>query len=126
MFLKFQTQEERRAYRGSDFVEIQYCPFPVGTPEKKIVNVISHWALTSLYVEDENEFYTEYKDILGDGLYNNLKYGAVDLYGINYYSAEKVQRIMYSLNELKPKGYEFFLNWLSDSPFNNGFYILGL
>ncbi len=126
MFLKFQTQEDRRAYRGSDFVEIQYCHFPVGTPEKKIVNVISHWALTSSYVEDENEFYTKYKDILGDGLYNNLKYGRVDLCGINYYSPEKAQRIMSSLNKHKPKGYEVFLKWLSNAPFNNSFYILGL
>ncbi len=128
MFLKFKTTEERRAYGGSDFMELQYCTLPDDTSNKKIVDAeIHHWQLSSLYVfgDDFNKFYAEYGEIIGNGLYGNLKEGSVDFYGINYYNREKTAKIIDRLKECKPKGYEVLLEWLSSSSNYNGFYILG-
>ncbi len=79
MFLKFNSNEERRAYGGSCFIEIQYCKLPLDTSARKIVsiNAIGHWNLTSMYVYDDElaNFYNEYKNILNNGLYNNMNEG---------------------------------------------------
>ncbi len=128
MFLTFKTTEERRIYGVSDFAELQHCALPAGTSNKKIVDAeIQHWQLSSLYVfgDDFNEFYAEYKEIIGNGLYVNLEEGSVDFYGINYYNREKTAKIIDRLREYKPKGYEVLLEWLLGGSGYNGFYILG-
>ncbi len=130
MFLKFQSTQERRAYGGSCFIEIQYCKLPIGTAAKKIVSVdsIKHWELTSLYIYDDDmgDFYREYKAFLPNGLYSNMDEGVVDSWGINYYNQEKSQTLIEDLKTHKPKGYETLLQWLKENPYNNGFYILGV
>ncbi len=130
MFLKFEKKEDRQAYGGTAFVELQYCKLPVDASNKEIVAVdaIKNWDATSLYIysDEMNAFYSEYKDVLGDGLYHNMKEGTVDLYGINYYNVEKTKNILHKLDTLKPKEYAIFLQWLKDNPHDNGFYILGI
>ena len=130
MFLKFHSDAQRRAFGGSDFLEIQYCSLPAGSSARKTVSVdsIHNWNLSSLYVsaEDMDDFYAQYKDILHNGLYNNLREGVVDLFGINYYDAEKTCAIIENLRTCKPKGYETLLAWLRENPYNNGFYVLGI
>lgn len=130
MFLKFHSDAQRRAFGGSAFLEIQYCSLPAGSSARKTVSVdsIHNWNLSSLYIsaEDMDDFYAQYKDILHNGLYNNLREGVVDLYGINYYSEEKTRAIIAELHARRPKGYETLLAWLRENPYNNGFYVLGI
>ena len=128
MLLKFQTAEERRTYGGSTFIEIQYCNLPIGTSSKKILSLtaITNWERTSLYVEDVAGFFAEYKEMLGKGLYNNMEESIVDVFGINYFNAEKTNNIIHKLKMHKPKRFEIFLEWLMDNPNQNGFYILGI
>ncbi len=128
MFVKFETQEERREQGGADFFEIQYCRHPQSTSENIIVDDIRHWALSSLYVygDDMNSFYEEYSGIFCNGRYNNMEEGTVDLYGVNYYNREKTKAIMERLGLEKPKGWQILLEWLMSEPDTNGFYVLGV
>lgn len=128
LFHTFDSQDERRDYGGSAFIEIQFCRIPVGTTPKKIVAVssIHNWELDSLYVDCECEFDSEYGSILDCGIYHNLKKGPVDIYGINYYSPSTIEPIMERLNNEKPRDYEVFLNWLDKAKQYNGFYVLGI
>ena len=102
MFMKFKSNEERRAYGGSDFIEIQYCTLPNGTLDKEIVDAVHNWDLSSLYIfgDDFQRFYNEYKEIIGNGLYCNLKEGFIDYCGINYYSPEKTIKIIERLKNV--------------------------
>ncbi len=124
MFLKFNSTEARRAYGGSAFLELQYCSLPAGTPEKKIVSCgsIRFWDVSSLYIfhEDWDRFYAEYQAILGNST------TGLDLYGLNYYSAEKTEDIIKKIEVQKPGGHDVFLKWIRENPYNNGFYILGI
>lgn len=128
MFMKFKSNEERRAYGGSDFIEIQYCTLPNGTLDKEIVDAVHNWDLSSLYIfgDDFQRFYNEYKEIIGNGLYCNLKEGFIDYCGINYYSPEKTIKIIERLKKCKPVEFEILLEWLLSGLNYNGFYILGL
>ncbi len=130
MFLRFNSNEERRTYGGTRFIEIQYCKLRFDTSDKKIVsiNAINNWELTSLYVYNDNidDFLNEYKNIFNNGLYNNMSEGVIDLYGINYYNEEKAKRIIESLKSFKPIGFEILHKWLNENPYHNGFYILGI
>ncbi len=124
MFLKFNSTEQRRAYGGSAFLELQYCKLPVGTSERKLVSSgsICFWDISSLYVyvDDMDAFYAEYRDILDNGT------KALDLCGINHYSAEATKTIVQETEARRPQGYEVFLEWLRENPHHNGFYILGI
>lgn len=126
----FKSQEERRNFGGSDFIEIQYCKLPESTKLEKIisVNVIPHWENDSLYVscDDMNLFYEQYKDIITGGVYNNGKNGVMDLYGINFYSREKADLIIKGIEDEKPQEYEILLRWLKSGTDYIGFYILGM
>ena len=73
LFHIFNSQQERRDYSGSDFIELQYCGLPADTPIKKLVNSKVHWRDDSLYISDENLFYNEYREIFSCGVYNNPK-----------------------------------------------------
>ncbi len=130
MFLKFETQEERRAYGGSAFIEIQYCPLPGGTPDNRIVSadLIAHWDIASLYVscDDASAFFNAYREILSHSLHNDMREGAVDLWGINYYNREKTELIAKKLEAQRPQGFETLLAWLREDPYHNGFYVLGV
>ena len=58
LFLVFNSQEERREYGGSAFIEMQFCRLPAGTKIKDIVAVrsINNWQNDSLYINDEDVF----------------------------------------------------------------------
>ena len=128
LFHTFSSQDERRDYGGSAFIEIQFCRLPVGTSDKKIVAIhnINNWQNDSLYVDCEEAFFCEYSTILGNGMYSNLSNGPLDIYGINYYPPSAIIRIVDSLINEKPMDYEILLNWLNKAKVYNGFYILGI
>lgn len=128
LFHIFSSQEERRIFGGSEFIEIQYCKLPYGTKPQKIVavNSINHWQNDSLYVDDEDAFYQEYSHVFNCGIYNNLRSGTVDIFGINYYAPSLVDSIIIKLQIDKPSDYITLIEWLTKSKEYNGFYILGI
>jgi len=128
LFHVFSSREERRNYGGSAFIEIQFCKMPYRTELEKIVAVssIKHGQNDSLYIDDEDTFYQEYRDIFDCGIYNNLKSGTVDIYGINYYAPCLIDSIVAKLQKNKPTDYITLIEWLNNAKKYNGFYILGL
>lgn len=130
IFYKFNSQDERRNFGGSAFIEIQYCELKPSFKINKIVSVnkIKHWNNKSLYIsiDDIDEFLILYNEIFENGVYNNLKEGPIDKYGINYYSNEKVETIKNKLKIIKPKDFEILLKWLECDKNYNGIYILGI
>ena len=128
LFLSFNSQKERRAYGGSAFIEMQFCKLPAETKVKDIVAVsnINHWQNDSLYINDENVFYQEYCHIFNCGIYNNLKIGVIDIYGVNYYAPSLIDSLIEKLCEEKPVDYEKLVRWLNQAKEYNGFYILGI
>ena len=128
LFHSFNSQEERRQFGGSAFIEMQFCKLTVGTKIKDIVATgsINHWKNDSLYIDDENTFHQEYSHSFNCGIYNDLKSGIVDIYGINYYTPELIDRIIEKLHKEKPTEYEVIIEWLNKSKEYNGFYILGI
>ena len=89
LFHSFNNQDERRAFGGSDFLELQFCKLKKGTSIRSIVSTrnIVDWCNDSLYVsgDDTDVFYKQYKNVFKDGVYNNLKSGDIDFFGINYW-----------------------------------------
>ena len=128
LFLVFNSQEERRKYGGSAFVEMQFCRLPCNTKLSDIVSIdsINHWMNDSLYIPDENEFYTKYSKIFDCGTYNNLENGIMDLYDINYYAPSQIESLINRVRELKPIDYLVLIDWLERAKQYNGFYILGI
>ncbi len=119
LFHVFSSQEERRTFDGSAFVEIQFCKLPIGTKEKKLVAVrsINNWENDSLYiyVEDLDTFHREYNPIL-----------SCDICGINYYPPSSIDLLIEKLNMDKPTDFEQLIAWLIEAKHHNGFYILGI
>ena len=128
LFLISNSRETRRKYGGSAFIEMQFCKLSAGTKIEDIVAVekINHRRKDSLYIYDENIFYSEYNRIFNCGIYNNLKSGIVDIYGINYYAPKFVDTIIKKLYKEKPMDHEVLVDWLNNAKEYNGFYILGM
>ena len=130
LFHIFSSQDERRKFGGSYFIEIQYCSLDPGTAMEQIVSVdaITHWKDDSLYIygDDEEAFVSQYGDILTGGTYNNGQSGIIDPYGINYYAPHQIHIIVKQLEEMRPSGHQMFLAWLKKVREHNGFYVLGL
>ena len=128
LFQTFRSQAERRRQGGSCFVELQFCRMPPGTPVRRLVDVdsIRNWMDDSLYVDDETVLYREYGRFFTGGVYNNLRRGPVDLYGINYYESAMIDPLMERLRREQPPEYERLLGWLERAKDYNGFYILGI
>ena len=128
LFHSFNTQDERRAFGGSDFLELQFCQHKSGTSIKRIVNKFENWRNDSLYISGDymDAFYKCYKDVFKNGTYNNLKSGDIDFFGINYYSPEQVEEMIKTIEEKKPKDYIIVLEWLNKAKEFNGIYILGV
>lgn len=130
MFHSFENREARRAFGGSAFIEIQYCKLKPGTRVGKKVSLrsIDNCKDDSLYVyvDDIDAFYYNYKAIFCDGVYNNMKKGEIDLFGINYYSTEQLTDIIGKIEKQKPLDYEILLEWLKKGMDYNGVYILGI
>lgn len=130
LFHSFNNQDERRAFGGSDFLELQFCKMKKGTNIKSIVltrNIVD-WCNDSLYVsgDDTDVFYKQYKDVFKKGIYNNLKSGDIDFFGINYYSPELVEEMIKTIEANKPEDYAVILAWLNKAKEFNGVYILGV
>ncbi len=79
MFLKFESQDERREYGGSCFVEFQFCMMPEGTQQNRIFHSIDHWRDDSLYVHGDSPLFSTYKEILGTGIHPNMTEGILSL-----------------------------------------------
>lgn len=131
LFLTFNSQEERRQFGGSCFIEIQYCRLPPCTEIKEIVsvNAVQHWKNDSLYIHGDNMgvFYSSYGTIITGGIYNNnMERGPVDLYGINFYSQEQASQIISRIEAETPPEHQTLLDWLKAGERYVGFYILGL
>ena len=128
LFYLFNSQEARREYGGSAFVEMQFCRLPHDARLSDIVAIdsIKHWMSDSLYISDESEFYKKYSRIFNCGTYNNLKSGIMDLYGINYYTPAQIDSLLDRIRELKPIDYPVLVDWLERAKQYNGFYILGI
>lgn len=129
LFHSFKSQEERRKFGGSNFIEIQYCRLEQGSKIEKIVSVdmIEHWKNNSLYIcgDDMGAFYSYYGEIITGGIYNNGKSGPVDPFGINFFSSEQAARIISRIKDEKPLDYQILLDWLKGIDQFIGFYILG-
>lgn len=133
MFHQFASQEERRSFGGSAFIELQFCKMPFGTKTKKLVSAgnIPYWQNDSLYIcgmcnDDVEVFSREYKHIFDCGIYGNLKSGVFDIYGINYYAPDLTDLIIERIRQDKPTDYATLIDWLYKSKAYNGFYILGI
>ena len=128
LFHKFDSQEERRDYGGSAFLEMQFCRLPIGTGIGTLVAVdsIVNWLNDSLYISDENLFYEQYSRIFDCGVYNNGKIGPVDVYGINYYGPEQIDLLLARIQETEPEDWQVLTEWLEEARKYNGFYILGI
>ena len=130
LFHSFNNQDERRAFGGSDFLELQFCKLKKGTNIKSIVSTrnIIDWCNDSLYIygDDIDVFYKYYKDVFKNGVYNNLKSGDIDFFGINYYSTDQVNEMIKIIEEKKPEEYTVLLLWLNKAKEFNGVYILGV
>ena len=130
LFHIFSSQEERRKWGGSDFLEIQYCRMPPKTGIEVItaVDSIRHWLDDSLYVsgDDGAVFLQEYGGILNGGIYSNLKTGSIDPCGLNYYRSRSIDLILAKLIKIKPADYEKLVKWLNTAKNYTGFYILGV
>ena len=130
MFHSFESREARMAFGGFAFIEIQYCKLKQNIPTKKIVSLraIENWKDDSLYVyvDDMDEFFSDYKDIFCDGVYSNFKKGNIDLFGINYYSPNQLTEIIDKIEKRKPSDYVVLLEWLKQGINYNGIYILGI
>ena len=126
MFLKFKSQEERKAYGGTCFVELQFCLMPKGTPVKQIIHSHDFWRDDSLYVHGDSPIYSTFKDIFGAGIHPDESEGYFDYYGITYYSPDKIDPIIERLLNNKPEDHSTLIEWLKEAKKQNGFYILGM
>lgn len=130
LFHMFRSQEQRRAFGGSDFIELQYCRLTHGTDAVKLVatGAIEHWENDSLYIygDDMEVFYSNYEEIITGGLYSNMSHGPMDLFGINFYTQEQAKQIAQQLRTRKPLEYETLLTWLEKGKRYIGFYVLGV
>ena len=130
LFYTFHSQDERRKFGGSAFIEMQLCKMG---PEAEItqltaVSNIDHWQNDSLYIylDDIETFAAEYRNIFNCAIYGNLESGPADLYGINYYKPDLIETIIEQMLAKKPTDYEVPVEWLIRAKNYNGFYILGI
>ena len=134
MFLKFDSQDDRRKYGGSCFVELQFCKLPRESSLKEILGGIEYWRDDSLYVHGDSPIYQEYKDIFGFGILDNgvedgeenVEEGLFNYYGVTYYKPELIDEIIERARDARPDGYATLIAWLEEAKQYNGFYISGL
>ena len=130
LFHTFSSQDERRQFGGSDFIELQYCRIRQGAEIGEILSVqaIEHWKNDSLYIfgDDMDAFFAQYCKIFSKGIYNNRECGGVDLLGINYYSPEQTALMTEAIKRETPADSQRLLDWLDGGKQYNGFYVLGV
>ena len=127
-FYTFASQDERRRLGGSDWIELQYCRLPAGTPVDVLLANDMHWQDDSLYLsgEEMEAFTRHYGAIFTGGFYQNGRRGPVDLCGLNYYDRMQAEAIRARLEAERPPDYRSVLRWLQDMGNAIGFYLLGL
>jgi hypothetical protein len=120
LFYQFASQQERRDFGGSDFLEIQYCRLPAGTPDKERTaqKNIRHWQDDSLYVADVELFYQQYGEI--------FCLTPSDLYACRDYAPSRLEEIICSVEQRRPPEAQTLLEWLGRAGAHNGFYLLGI
>lgn len=128
LFHTFKSQQERKTFGGSDFIELQHCQLPPGTPMETIFSLTQNWKNDSLYIfgDDMEQFYQHYGAIFTGGRYHNGKSGPPDLCGINFYSHQQAQQIIQRLVAQTPPDYQPLLHWLQSGANCIGFYLLGV
>jgi len=130
MFYSLKSIKENILSRGAPFIELQYCKLKTKSKLPKIVSVnkIDFQKDDSLFISinDTEKFDINYGDIFCGGIYNNLKSGKIDWFGINYFSPQQLVDIIDKIEEYKPLDYEILLDWLKQGAKYNGFYILGI
>ncbi|MCD8353950.1 MAG: hypothetical protein LUC47_06530 [Clostridiales bacterium] len=128
LFHTFHSQTEREKCGGSAFLELQFCKLPARSNLEALVAVegIDPWQNDSLYIHDARLFDREYNSVFDCGVYNNLKVGTVDLWGINYYPPFSIDILIQKTDAEKPLEYETLRTWLRKAKAYNGFYILGM
>lgn len=126
----FINNDKRINIGGSAFIEFQYCKLNFYPNMDNILNEdsIGFWKDDSLYItiDDIDEFISNYGSVFNWGIYNDLKSGIDDIYGINYYSLEKVRKTIEIIKKKKPLNYLVLSKWLNDAFSYNGFYIIGI
>jgi len=90
------------------------------------IDNINNWKLDSLYISDYYEFGEIYGKYFDCGIYSNMECGSIDLYGINYYIADIIDKLISDIEKDTPKDYNDLLDWLKEAKKYNGFYILGV
>ena len=129
-FYSFESSEERRAFGGSAFMELQYCKLKPSATIRKILSLrsIPYWQNDGLYVyvDDIDIFLSNYAGVFGDGVLSNRTTGSIDEFGITYYSSTQLKDIISNIEKQKPLGYEVILDWLKQGIDCNGFYVLGI
>lgn len=128
LFHTFHSQAEREKCGGSAFLELQFCKLPAQSNLETLVAVehINYWQNDSLYIHDARLFDREYSSVFDCGIYNNLRRGTVDLWGINYYPPSSIDILIQKIDTKKPLEYETLKAWLNRAKTHNGFYILGM
>ena len=128
LFLKFDSQEKRKSYGGSCFIELQFCKLPPRTKIKQIMKGFKYWEDDSLYIYEirQEDVYLIYKDIIGYGLHMDFSEGYFDTWGVTYYEPGRIENIKERLMEQKPEESEILLEWLEKAEKYNGFYVLGV
>ena len=126
----FASQDERRKFGGSDFMEFQPCTLKRGTALREILSneAIEHWKTDSLYIrgDDMEEFHVIYGEIFRNAYYANGERGIVDDCGMNYYTLDQTTRIVEIVKRRKPKDFQVLLDWLLEAEKYNGIYLLGV
>ena len=126
MFLKFHSQDERRAYGGSCFIELQFCKLSADTALNDILQQYTHWQNDSLYVHDDAPLYTEYGAVFGNGVHPDLTESYFDGWGVTYYRPDQIEGIIQRAAEAALDGCETLIEWLNTAKQYHGFYILGV
>ena len=130
LFHIFPSQEERKSFGGSDFIELQYCRLPWGAALWEIVlpDGIEHWKNDSLYVsgDDMDVFYRHYGPVMTGGVSHDQTSGPLDLLGINFYSREQAAGILRKIQTERPPDHQIFEDWLREGERYIGFYVLGV
>lgn len=126
MFLRFESQDDRREYGGSCFIELQFCKLPVEASIEQIMDGNEYWRDDSLYVYGDMPFYSTYKEVFGYGIHQDKSEGYLDNWGITYYRVEQIDEIIDWAKSIQPPEYEKLVEWLEEAKEYNGFYILGM
>ncbi len=113
--------------QGTAYFEFQYCKKDWNI--KRILKKgYSFWEKDSLliHVDNDRDFFENYGDYLKSPDYPDGT-GALDPYGVNYYTKEQTLLILDKIKSDKPKEFEALVTWLKKAVNEyNGFFFLGI